>query len=224
MYKSKINLNKKQKILISIIILFITSISVITLAFFKSTDEVANRLHSPESPKIILSEPNWYSEGKSLAEQSVPGTMFPKDPCVTNLSNYNVYIRMRIEILNESGIEVEDERKKAILKSIYCLDENSFSKFLTFTVDNDTLNIESNNPNFFYHDGYFYYGTSTDNLTSLSPNDKTPTLFDAVITPHDESYTSYFEEPFSIEVFAEAIYVIEDNEDFYDIVNRFERS
>lgn len=237
MKKVKINLTKTQKIFISLTTLLIASLSVITLAFFKSTDEVTNRIYSPASPKIMLSEPKWYEEGESLAEQSVPGVVFPKDPYITNISDYDIYIRIKIEILNENQEEITDNnRKKSILESIYCLndstDKNSFSKFLTVTVDNDTLNIESDNPNFFYYDGYFYYGNCTDEerlLTSLKPNDVTPTLFDVVITPHDENYTKYFEEDFSIKVSAEAVYTIrnqngEITETFYEIVERFEGS
>jgi hypothetical protein len=112
-----------------------------SLAFFNSTDAVTNRITSKNPPKIALNEPKWYQEGEELAKRYVPDIAIPKDPYVTNLSEYDVYVRMKIEVLGADGNPLDDEKQtQAILNSLYIDDKNNLKLFGTSTnsTDSDT--------------------------------------------------------------------------------------
>lgn len=264
----KIKLNRPQRVLLSIVVLLVTSVAVMTLAFFNSTDVVTNKVTAENPPKIILSEPKWYDEGVELAKRYVPSITIPKDPYVTNLSEFPVYVRMKLTILDEAGSPITDtDRIYAILNSIHYVDTsttpNADKQFVTIqtttttegegddATEVQTTSIVCNNPNFYYNsdDGYYYYSsiskstnettkeeTSTVVMTSLDPNNNTNNLFDSIVIPDDKDYTNidgknvftydlYFSTSFSIQVSAEAIYVLTDEEEtFESITKRFTSS
>lgn len=242
----KIRLNRRQRVVASTVVLLVASITVMTLAFFSSTDTVTNKVTSREPPKILLSEPQWYEKGKSLAENYVPDITIPKDPYVTNLSEYDVYVRMKLDIFDAGGNAITNpDRFNAILKSIHLNADGSGDALLNFNDDGTILS--SNNDKFFYNsdDGYFYYGTKDTNgkvtLIALASTKKTPKLFESVVVPNNKdvvtvtgddntttqefAYNLYFSTQFSIKVSAEAVYVIENsNETFKETVERFNKA
>lgn len=237
----KVRLNRRQRLLVSTVVLLVTSIAVMTLAFFNSTDTVSNRISSRDAPKILLNEPKWYSQGIELAQRYVPDVTIPKDPYVTNLSDYDVYVRMKLEVLDASGEVITDnpDRVDAILSTIYLGEDKNSTTLFTFGTDGKVTN---NNPDFYYDSGYFYYGTKNAKsgiveLTPLKPKRYTSTLFESIVTPSTElevvddngntafKYDLYYSEAFSIRVSAESIYVIEgSDESFKSIVKRFNKS
>jgi hypothetical protein len=213
--------------------------AIMTLAYFSSTDSVTNQLYSKTyaDPSIELLEPLWDDKGKELAQHSVPDMTIPKDPYVKNTSNSDLYVRLKIEVLDGDGNPTDVNRTKAILDSIYYLDsDGKYQQLLTTTITKDnTLEVTSyDGNNFFYYDGYYYYGTTdgtTYSLTTLAARTSTPTLFDAVITPAEEKitvddeekyvYDEYFSTPFSIKVSAQSVCVPEKATDFKDIIKIF---
>jgi hypothetical protein len=157
MRSMKVRLNRRQRVVLSILVLLVVSVTVMSLAFFNSTDAVTNRITSKNPPKIALNEPKWYQEGEELAKRYVPDIAIPKDPYVTNLSEYDVYVRMKIEVLGADGNPLDDEKQtQAILNSLYIDDKNNLKLFGTSanSTDSDTskdnqedINNEDNNDN-----------------------------------------------------------------------------
>jgi hypothetical protein len=208
----RVHLNRRQRLLVSFIVLAVVSVSVMTLAFFRSNDEVSNRVHS-KAMQVSVLEPNWESTGVDLAKQSVPGTLIPKDPQVKNLSGSPVYVRVSLEVVPSDAAT-----STAILKSLRyydadATDSNPFKESLEFGEDGTVLGLLDPASKFYYYDGYYYYGTVTETdgaktaaLTSLGVGETTPSLFDAVLTPADETYTTYFSQGFRIKVSVEGVY------------------
>lgn len=174
-----------------------------SLAYFTAHDEVVNQHHAAEL-EIKLFEPEWYASGMEKAKKLQPGMVIEKDPYVYNASDADVYVRMKIEMLElnadgtikyEEGKEkqITGERYNGILNTIYYLsgntsEEGSAAAERLVTIADDTYS--SNNPSFWYSDGWFYYGTvkagndgDVCSLTALAPESSTEKLFDELRIP-----------------------------------------
>ncbi len=216
-----------------------------TLAFFTSQDEVTNRVMA-YSPEIELVELNWVREGLADAGVAEPGDVIAKDPAVYNTSDAAVYVRMKIQVVNESGADITTtDRGKAILSALYVsYTDLSTNTALFYTADYAAApaTLASNNQYFYYYDedtststydGWFYYVTEADTYTapttyttlaSLEPGETTPTLFETVTIPvRKTEYEGIFDEYYDIVITAQAITVDEtlDVTDFSAVVAAF---
>ncbi len=197
-----------------------------TLAFFTSQDEVTNRVQA-YAPEIELIELNWVTSGQADAKSAVPGDEIAKDPAVYNTSDAAVYVRMKIQVMDENGDDITTtERGKAILNALYVEYTDSTTTPLFYTVDYDTdpSTLASNNQYFYYYDedtatstydGWFYYVTGTASYTApttnttlavLDPGETTATLLEKLVIPVFKSeYVGTFDEYYDIVVTAQAI-------------------
>jgi predicted ribosomally synthesized peptide with SipW-like signal peptide len=167
-----------------------------TLAYFTSTDEVTNRTEARDV-SINLYEPKWYTEGSKLAAQQVPGEEIPKDPQVINTSEQPVYVRMKITLKGSDGKEITDNNLAAKIKNAIYVGNVTLW-------DNDGACA---NENFLYSGGWFYYVDSvSQNVKTLSPNEKTPALFSKLVIPVKKSdYNGVFDTDYTIDVEAQAV-------------------
>lgn len=180
-----------------------------TYAWLVSRDIVTNKQEGREL-RIELLEPNWLESGQAEAQKLEPGMTIEKDPQVLNSCNDSVYVRMRIEILDESGAEIEDIEDK----------ENGINRYrsilnaLRLSASDDTEASEvsiyevmfegAKHPEFWYvpddeagqtaGSGWFYYvGDTTeidtdsvkwtDHLAALGPGEITGELFSELRVP-----------------------------------------
>lgn len=177
----------------------------VVLAYLTSHDEVTNKAHSEDNTNIRLLEPAWDETGLKMAEKMQPGVEIPKDPQVLNASENSVYVRMSIVLYDSEGNKITDsDRLYYLLSSIYLYEEDEKSIQLfpkgSLSVDGTISgSYVSNNTNFVYKDGWFYY------IDKLSASDTTPSLFDYILIPILKTEYAYFDDGFSIEVEAQAI-------------------
>ncbi len=192
--------SKKRKYISICLIVFALALILIgvTIAYFTSSDEVANAFEGHDV-KIALYEPNWYDSGEEDADLSEPGMVIAKDPYVTNKSTETVYVRMKLTLTDASGDEISSksnstdpdgqyEKIMAALLYSYAkntngtLDTSSAKTIRLFNTDTSgTLllnNANMNNPYFYYYttDGWFYYigpVDSSDGTVSGSEDEPT---------------------------------------------------
>lgn len=179
-------------------------VSILTLAFFSSKDEVTNKI-SAEDIKISLIEPEWDDHGKADAAKMQPGMVIDKDPQVKNRSKSAVYIRMKITVkIENQEINESDERYRKIMSALYFSDgENIDPKFTK--------------------DGDWYYYRTDDNMTALEAGATSPALFKCIKTPVLKTdYNDCFGAGFSVSVEAQAIPANTDASDFASIKAQFE--
>lgn len=166
----------------------------VSLAYFKSSDEVTNR-HSSGDISIMLLETRWDISGISKAAVMQPGMEIEKNPEVLNKSDKPVYVRIGVEIKESDDTLCDLQRMNSILDHVY--------------IDNETRLLndlhESLNPDFEYKDGWFYY-KKDDIFTPLEAGGSTPELFSCVKIPvlRDE-YNGVFDTPFYISITAQAV-------------------
>jgi hypothetical protein len=174
-----------------------------SLALFADKDTVTNRQRSSMAD-ITLIEPNWLATGQKKAKKLEPGMTIEKDPQVVNDGEAGVYIRMQVQITDASGkqLATDDKRYQAILGSIYCKGDSKAVTLLKKTEDG----LVSQNPNFIYKDGWFYYQTKENKYIVLKSGETTPTLFDYLQVPVLKSkYNEIFDSDFNINVIAQAV-------------------
>lgn len=204
-------------ILFASIFIFILIVGGVTLAWLTQHDEVKNTA-TANDVEIKLLEPEWYKSGITAAEKLEPGMTIPKDPQVFNSSESSVYVRMKLVVKDKEDNEITGERYQKIIDAIYL---NSGSKLLG-TSDGNTV---SNNSDFVYQDGWFYYAkvdnSSSVTYTVLNSGEVTSTLFDYLKIPVLKSeYLNYFDSNFSVDVEAQAIPSATEG----DIISTFERN
>lgn len=179
-------------------------VSVLTLAYFSSKDDVTNKI-SANDVKIELLEPEWYDHGKADAQKLEPGMIIDKDPQVLNKSESAVYVRMRFVIkIGNTEITPDDERYSRLMSAINFTDsDGSYKPFVEF--DNEKIS-ENTNPEFAMADDGWYYYYKDGKLTALDPGKTTSELFSFLKIPTLKSeYNGYFDSSFSISVEAQAI-------------------
>lgn len=196
---NRIKENKKS-IRLLIIMVFAVSllISGVSLAYFTSQDKVVNR-HRAASLGVQLFEPNWNNTGSAMAETMEPGMLIPKDPYLYNYSDTKVYVRMRLELADSEGstISESDERYLAIIDAIY------YDKAATTVL---LENGVSQNPDFYYYNGWFYYAAKETGCTILYPGQRTSKLFNILKIPVLKSdYIGIFDTDFTINVIGQCI-------------------
>lgn len=192
------NVYRKNRISFYLGCMFVLVVGVLvsnqtSLAYFTAHDEVTNQHHASEL-EIKLFEPQWYAGGMEKAKKLQPGMVIEKDPYVYNASDTDVYVRMKIEMLEldangavkyTDGVEnqITGERYNSILNTIY----STTKPLVTITADGGEDTVTSNNPQFWYSDGWFYYATAAMdgayNLTALAPETSTEKLFDELHIP-----------------------------------------
>ncbi len=187
----------------------------ITLAYFSSSDKVTNEVNTKEYD-IKIYEPMWSTTGSNAAKTSEPGETIDKDPYVYNNCENDVYIRVKIEILDSSGNELSATVANAIAEAIYVSYTDSTTNTPLFKDDNG---ITSNNSYFYYdstsattasnykYDGWFYYvGDNTDALEALESKKSTEKLFNYIHIPELKSeYEDIFDQEFNIVITAQAL-------------------
>lgn len=187
-------------------------IAGLTLAYFSDRDTVTNR-QGAKDISIQLMELNWQTTGREKAARMEPGMVIEKDPCVYNSCEADVYVRMRIELLDENGNEIiSGNRYDAILSALYCHEDDVplFDSGLSF----------SQNTAFVYENGWFYYKTE-EGYTVLSPKESTPSLFDYLKIPILKTeYNGIFDSEFTIRIIAQAVSATYETEE--DIKAAFE--
>lgn len=211
---------------------FVAAILIIgtTLASLSNKDKVTNTQEGKEI-RILLLEPEWQKSGQKDAKKLEPGMEILKDPYVLNNSEDSVYVRMKIVIKDEKGTEIDmgEERYQSILKALYLsdsLEDNEQAKEVPLIDkiegEEGDLKITLNSmSDFFYEDGWFYYGSSSEEektYTSLAAGDSTSKLFNKLVVPiyrekaktvlGDDSlliYDGIFDTPFTIEIIAQGI-------------------
>jgi hypothetical protein len=174
-----------------------------SLALFADKDTVTNRQRSSMAD-ITLIEPNWLATGQKKAKKLEPGMTIEKDPQVVNDGEAGVYIRMQVQITDASGnqLATDSDRYQAILASVYCKGDSEAVTLLKKTDDG----LVSQNPNFIYKDGWFYYQTKENKYIVLKSGETTPTLFDYLQVPVLKSeYNGIFDSDFNINVIAQAV-------------------
>lgn len=204
-----------------------------TLAYLSNSDKVTN-MQAGKDISIVLLEPEWQKSGQKDAMKLEPGMSIAKDPYVLNNSGDSVYVRMQIVIKDKDGknIKVTEDRYQSILKSLYLSAQNPdvlsekaeiplVKKITVDSASGGLSDITLNRTAFYYEDGWFYYGSDSENrksYTALGAGESTPSLFDKLCVPiyresarealKDNSlliYDDVFDTPFTIEVIAQAI-------------------
>ncbi len=189
----------------------------ITLAYFSSSDKVTNEVNTKEYD-IKIYEPMWSTTGSNAAKTSEPGETIDKDPYVYNSCENDVYIRVKIDILDSNGQTLSAEVANAIAEAIYVSYTDSTTNTPLFKDDNG---ITSNNSYFYYdstsanttsdykYDGWFYYigdNTSTNALEVLESKKSTEKLFNYIHIPELKSdYNDIFDQEFNIVITAQAL-------------------
>lgn len=94
--KHKLSLKKRrQRTLLAAVALFLLMIiSIITLAFFTSKDEVTNRFNATIID-IALKEPHWNPEE---AKNVVPEMVLNKDPYISNVDEVAAYVYLKVTV------------------------------------------------------------------------------------------------------------------------------
>ncbi len=186
----------------------------VTLAFFSSTDKVTNEVNTKEYD-IKIYEPKWSTTGSNAAKTSEPGETIDKDPYVYNSCENDVYIRVKIEILDSNGNELSAEVANAIAEAIYV----SYDDTNKTTLFKNDGTITSNNSYFYYdsssantasdykYDGWFYYvGDNNDALEVLESKKSTEKLFNYIHIPELKSdYNGIFDQEFDIVITVQAL-------------------
>lgn len=202
--------NKKKLYLLCVFVLAAALlISGVSLAFFSGRDVVTNK-QQYKSIEIQLMEIRWEETGKEDAGKLQPGMVVEKDPCVYNSGDADVYVRMKLLILNGNGEEImsssdseEIDRYVAILEALYCKSGDTLADHALFNVSENAYS--SGNTAFEYKDGWFYYKTDGE-YTVLKPGTATPTLFDCIKIPELKAeYNGVFDSDFKIEAVAQAV-------------------
>lgn len=203
----------------------------ITLAYFMSRDEVSNFFHSePKSVEIELFEPEWFKTGAEDAKKLVPGMTIAKDPYVVNVSDTDVYIRMKVDVVDykDKIISAGDDRYKMIMKLLCLSGDDSFADLkepqnyeansIKHLVDFENGEVsKSNNKNFEYDNGWFYYIDADSKAMKLRKTGQaTERLFEEIHIPilkkdylnnnyyNDENY-DIFQYGFTIRIVAQAV-------------------
>ncbi len=214
--QKKGKLNKKQAAVVSGLVFAIgLLICGLSIAFFSNRDVVTNQQKAKEIT-IRLMEPEWKETGEAKAAKLEPGMVIEKDPYVLNESEDDVYIRMKIVIKGrdenaEYGeLTADSERCQAIWKAIYCKTSGTGGG-----TEGDTDGIclldengVSQNPDFVYENGWFYYKKAgeTDVYTMVASGESTTRLFDNLQIPVlKKEYNGIFDTDFQIEVIAQAV-------------------
>ncbi|MCL1797598.1 MAG: hypothetical protein FWG24_04730 [Eggerthellaceae bacterium] len=108
---------KRQKRLTIILLslaLIITLACAATFAALGSTTDAQTNAFSPsENISARLSEPNWQA---AEAIKLVPGKTVKKDPMITNTSETEEYVAIRITFLHENGSEMDTDTATKLLK------------------------------------------------------------------------------------------------------------
>ncbi|GEM_PF-2282066 len=146
-------------------------------AWLTTTDAITNIVNG-SSMNAALEEPIWISTGMDKAQAYLPGAEIEKDPRVLNTGNADLYVRMKVKIVDKDGTEVDysSERAENILKSLYYDTGGGVYEPLISAADPQPENTNlstippergcsingkvyySQNPNFYLaSDGYFYY-------------------------------------------------------------------
>lgn len=196
---NRIQRNKKTVYALCILILAVgLLISGISLAYFTSQDEVTNR-HKSISLEIALFEPNWQSEGKEMAKMMEPGMIIPKDPYLYNKSDADVYVRIKLELRDNKNnlITASENRYQNIMNALYC------DAAATLPLIKNNI---SQNANFYYFDGWFYYARKETGCFVLPPNGSTSKLFETLKIPVlKTTYNENFDTNFTINVIGQGI-------------------
>ena len=187
-----------------------------TAAWLSTKDAITNVLNG-SSMNAALEEPIWITTGMDKAQAYLPGAEIEKDPQVLNTGNADIYVRMKVKIVDKDGNEVDyaTVRAENVLKSLYYkVSDGVYEPLITAAPEPYTTlptlpavrgcNINgkiyySANPNFcLASDGYFYYIKTSDanedvpeleTLTRLEGDtpQRTSPLFDLVKIAHRQS-------------------------------------
>lgn len=217
---------RRQKVTVIAALLIVYSIAAAGIfSYFHGSDQVSNRL-SAENGSIDLTEPMWKRKGKYLAAALEPGMDIPKDPRAVNNVQSDMYVRLKLTVkfnryqgnLESGDIPSNERRNREIFHSIMINEDN----FIDDT-EKELINWQCNNPDYvFVEHGqgldnretvfYFYYTAGDKNLSDedvmhvVKPGESTSALFTSLKIPvYKYNYLGIFDQPYNIEVQAEAI-------------------
>ena len=89
-------MKKKIIALCLVVVLAVTAITGVTLAYFTDTDDATNTF-TVGNVSIDLTEPNWDAAGSKDAPEVYPGEALAKDPTVTNTGKNPCFVRIKVE-------------------------------------------------------------------------------------------------------------------------------
>lgn len=102
--------NIKTTIRNLLVLVLVAAISIVgTLAFLnKQTDKKVNTFTGSAGINLTLTEPNWDSTGKTMAENYTPKMEIPKDPTLTNIStttDSDEWVALRVDYTYYDGAQ-----------------------------------------------------------------------------------------------------------------------
>ena len=97
-------MKKKILALCLVVVLAVTAITGVTLAYFTDTDNATNTF-TVGNVDIELTEPAWTEEGggEDQGKDVYPGEALPKDPTVTNIGKNPCFVRVSVSNLDQFG-------------------------------------------------------------------------------------------------------------------------
>lgn len=110
-------MSKRTKITAIIIVVAAAAIIAAgaTLAYFTADGGTKTNTFSTGSVTVQLTEPNWDSTGKKMAEKYGPGDVIPKDPQVTNTDKTDAWVAIKVKYsLNNGPLSYSDFQNKLL--------------------------------------------------------------------------------------------------------------
>lgn len=110
-------MSKRTKITAIIIVVAAAAIIAAgaTLAYFTADGGTKTNTFSTGSVTVKLTEPNWDSTGKKMADKYGPGDVIPKDPQVTNTDKTDAWVAIRVKYsLNGGALSYADFKTKLL--------------------------------------------------------------------------------------------------------------